>query len=148
MKTARQTQILEIISSHDVETQEQLLDEPRARGIQTTQATISRDIRELRVVKVMGPEGRYRYEAASRESAGGDRLQNIFRECVVSIDSAQNLAVVRTMPGLAGAAGSAIDSMAPAGLLGTLAGDDTVLAVMRDTAAAVSLCGEIRAMLR
>ncbi len=148
MKTARQTQILEIISSRDVETQEQLLDELRARGFQTTQATISRDIRELRVVKVMGPEGHYRYEAASRESAGGDRLQNIFRECVVSIDSAQNLAVVRTLPGLAGAAGSAIDSMAPTGLLGTLAGDDTVLAVMRDTAEAVSLCGEIRAMLR
>lgn len=149
MKSARQAKILEIIASMEVETQEQLLMELGKSGFSTTQATVSRDIKELRVVKELSASGRYRYASSMQETTSplSGRLNKIFRECVTSIDCAQNLVVIKTLPGLANAAGSAIDGMELPYLLGTLAGDDTVLLIMRDNASAASLCAEIKAML-
>ena len=149
MKSHRQAKILEIISNKNIETQEQLLTELQEEGFRGTQATISRDIKELRVVKELTSLGTYRYTVSSSDlgSSFSVRLNTIFRECVISFDYAQNIIVVRTLPGLASAAGSAIDAMNLNTIVGTLAGDDTVMIVMRDTNAAATLCGEIKSLL-
>ena len=149
MKTQRQTKIMEIISSRDVETQEQLLEALRQAGFHSTQATISRDIKELRIVKELTKYGTYRYTSSARELTGSfsARLNTIFKECVTGFDFAQNLVVVHTIPGLAGAAATALDSMDMSFILGTIAGDDTVIIVMRDMEAAAVFCGELKELL-
>ena len=141
--------IMEIISEKEIETQEQLLAELNAAGFRSTQATISRDIKELRIVKELSGFGSYRYTVSSDDvgSSFSAKLNAIFRECVVSYDYAQNMLVIRTLPGLASAAASAIDAMGLSVVLGTLAGDDTVFAVMRDNNAAAAFYGEIKNLL-
>lgn len=137
---------MEIISNRNVETQEQLLSALQQEGFRGTQATISRDIKELRIVKELTSLGTYRYTTSGSEISGtfSSRLNTIFRECVISFDYAQNIIVIRTLPGLASAAGSAIDAMSLDAVVGTLAGDDTVMVVMRDNNAAAAFCGEIK----
>ncbi len=149
MKSKRQAKIMEIISTTNVETQEQLLQELQEAGFSSTQATISRDIKELRIVKELTSFGTYRYTTATREvpSTFTGRLNAIFRECVTSFDYAQNIIVVHTLPGLANAAASALDTMNMSVVLGTIAGDDTVFIVMRDNNAAAAFCGEIKSLL-
>lgn len=146
MKGQRQAKIMEIISTKNVETQEQLLLELQKEGFRCTQATISRDIKDMRIVKELTSMGTYRYTTSTNEISGTftSRLNTIFRECVVSYDYAQNIIVIRTLPGLASAAGSAIDAMNMSAVVGTLAGDDTVMVVMRDGNAAAAFCGEIK----
>ena len=149
MKAQRQAKIMEIISTMNVETQEQLLQELQAAGFTSTQATISRDIKELRIVKELSALGTYRYTVATKEvpTTFSSRINTIFRECVTRYDYAQNIVVIHTLPGLAGAAASAIDTMNMSVVVGTLAGDDTVMVVMRDNNAAAVFCGEISALL-
>lgn len=149
MKIQRQAKIMEIISTKNVETQEQLLEELQLAGFRSTQATISRDIKELRIVKELTSFGTYRYSTSQNEVSGtfSTRLNNIFRECVIGVDYAQNLVVIHTLPGLASAAGSAIDAMSMSVIVGCLSGDDTVMVVMRDSNAAAAFCGEIRNLL-
>lgn len=149
MKSQRQAKIMEIISNQNVETQEQLLAVLEAEGFHSTQATISRDIKELRIVKELTGLGTYRYVAATGEtgSSFSTRLDTIFRECVTGFDYAQNILVIRTMPGLAAAAAAAIDTMNLSTVVGSLAGDDTVMVIMRDTNAAAAFYGEIRNLL-
>ncbi len=140
---------MEIISTINVETQEQLLQELQAAGFRSTQATISRDIKELRVVKELTALGTYRYAVAAKEmpTTFSSRINTIFKECVTRFDYAQNIVVIHTLPGLASAAGSAIDAMNMSVVVGTLAGDDTVMVVMRDNNAAAVFCGEIAALI-
>lgn len=149
MKAKRQAKIMEIISTTNVETQEQLLQELLSAGFTSTQATISRDIKELRIVKELTSFGTYRYTTAAREvpSSFSGRLNTIFRECVTNFDYAQNIIVIHTLPGLANAAASALDAMNMSVVLGTLAGDDTVMVVMRDNNAAAAFCGEIKSLM-
>lgn len=149
MKSQRQAKILEIISTRNVETQEQLLAALQKEGFRGTQATISRDIKELRIVKELTNLGTYRYTTPSNEITGtfSSKMNTIFRECVVGYDYAQNIIVIRTLPGLASAAGSAIDAMNLSLVVGTLAGDDTVMVVMRDNNAAAAFCGEIKNLI-
>ena len=149
MKAKRQSKIMEIISNTNVETQEQLLQLLQEAGFTSTQATISRDIKELRIVKELTTLGNYRYTAGAKEvpSTFSNRLNTIFRECVTSFDYAQNIIVIRTLPGLANAAASALDAMDLSVVLGTLAGDDTVMVVMRDNNAAAAFCGEIKGLI-
>ena len=149
MKTQRQAKIMEIISKTNVETQEQLLSLLQEAGFTGTQATISRDIKELRIVKELTAMGTYRYTAAAKEVPGtfSARLNTIFRESITNFDYAQNLVVIHTLPGLANAAASAVDAMHLSVVLGTLAGDDTVMVVMRDTNAAAAFCGEIKGLM-
>lgn len=149
MKSKRQAKIMEIISTTNVETQEQLLQALQNAGFQSTQATISRDIKELRIVKEMTSVGSYRYTTVSREVPNGflGKLNTIFRESVTDFDYAQNIIVIHTLPGLAGAAASALDAMKISVILGTLAGDDTVFLVMRDSNSAAAFCGEIKSLL-
>ena len=149
MKNARQEEIVKIIQSMEIETQDQLLEVLRSRGFSTTQATISRDIKQLRLVKELAPSGSYRYVAADRQEgkSSAGRLRNIFKEGVVSVEAAQNLVVVKTMPGLASAACSALDGMEIAGMVGSLAGDDTGMLIMRDSASAEAFCSEAHKLL-
>ena len=149
MKSQRQAKIIELITNKNVETQEQLLELLSAEGFRATQATISRDIKELRIVKELTNLGTYRYTAATREVTGSfsARLNTIFRECVTGFDYAQNIIVIRTLPGLASAAGSAVDAMNTSMVVGSLAGDDTVMIVMRDNNSAAAFCGEIRNLI-
>ena len=149
MKSQRQAKILEIIANRNVETQEQLLAALQAEGFRGTQATISRDIKELRIVKELTSLGTYRYTVSNSDigNSFSARLNTIFRECVISFDYAQNIIVLRTLPGLASAAGSAIDAMNLSTIVGSLAGDDTVMIVMRDTNSAATFCGEIKSLL-
>lgn len=149
MKSQRQTKILEIIAAKDIETQEQLLQELRNAGFRSTQATISRDIKELRILKDLTAMGTYRYTISSKEASGAfsNRLNAIFKESVISYDYAQNLVVVKTLPTLAPAAGRAIDAMNMSVVVGTLAGDDTLLIIMRDVQAAIGFCIEIKKLL-
>lgn len=149
MKTQRQAKIMEIISTRDIETQEQLLAALQDAGFYSTQATISRDIKELRVVKELTSFGTYRYTTSAKDGSHtfSARLNTIFRECITNIDYAQNIIVIKTMPGLASAAASAIDGMNMSVVVGTLAGDDTVMIVMRDNNAAAAFCGEIKNLL-
>ena len=149
MKAQRQAKIMEIISNKNVETQEQLLAELQAAGFHSTQATISRDIKELRIIKELTNFGTYRYSVSTNDvsSSFSGRLNMIFRECITNFDYAQNILVIHTLPGLASAAASAIDAMNMSVVLGTLAGDDTVFVAMRDTNAAATFCGEIKNLL-
>lgn len=149
MKSKRQAKLMEIVAEKDIETQEQLLADLRDAGFSSTQATISRDIKELRIVKELTPMGTYRYALSTKEgkSTFSARLNGIFRECVTSYDFAQNIVVIKTLPGLASAACSAVDAMNMSVVVGTLAGDDTAMIVMRDQDAAMSFCSEIRRLL-
>ena len=149
MKSQRQAKIIEIISNMNIETQDQLLAALLDAGFTSTQATISRDIKELRIVKELTSLGTYRYTTAAREmpNSFSGRLNTIFRECVTSFDYAQNIIVIHTLPGLANAAASALDAMNLSIVLGTIAGDDTVFIVMRDSNSAAAFCGEIKGLL-
>ena len=140
---------MEIISNINVETQEQLLEQLQLAGFTSTQATISRDIKELRIVKELTSFGTYRYTTAVKEvpTSFSGRLNTIFRECVTHFDYAQNIIVIHTLPGLANAAASALDAMNMSVVLGTSAGDDTVFIVMRDNNSAAAFCGEIKGLL-
>ena len=149
MKSQRQAKIMEIISNRNVETQEQLLELLMEAGFRSTQATISRDIKELRIVKELTSFGTYRYTSSADEVGGtfSGKLNTIFRECITTFDYAQNIIVIHTLPGLAPAAASTIDGMNMSVVLGTIAGDDTVFLVMRDINSAAAFCGEIKNLL-
>ena len=149
MKNDRQAMILEIITQENIETQEQLLTQLQARGVRWTQATISRDIKQLHLIKEPVGQGVYKYAVSGNRATlnVAAKLRTIFRECIVSIDYAQNMVVIKTMPGLANGACSALDNMDMNDIVGSLAGDDTALLVMRNTEAAELLCQEIKDML-
>ena len=149
MKMDRQNVIMEIITKQDIETQNQLLEALAARGVKSTQATLSRDIRDMRLIKELEPNGQYRYGmVASQDNADlGARLKKIFKECVLSYDLAQNILVIKTLPGLAQAAGSTLAGMDIPGLVGTIAGDDTAFLALKDPDAAVKLYHELEQLL-
>lgn len=149
MKANRQTKILELIAEKHIETQEQLLNELNACGFRSTQATVSRDIKELRIIKTLDGLGGYHYSAPQTHDVNrfDSCFRVIFRECVTNIDFAQNLIVVKTVPGLGAAAGANIDALHMPDVVGTLSGDDTTLVIMRDNASAAEFCAEIHKML-
>lgn len=150
MKNERQAKILEIIAQEPIDTQEQLQERLQTQGITCTQATISRDIKELNLVKQPGRDGNYRYVCPApkpAEHSFAGRLKNIFKEGVASCEAAQNIVVVKTMPGLAPAAAAALDGMELEGFVGSLAGDDTAILIMRTSRVAEELTREIESML-
>ena len=149
MKNNRQSMILEIISQENIETQEQLLNRLQERGISSTQATISRDIKQMHLIKEPVGQGVYKYAVSGNRTKLNiaEKLRTIFRESITSIAYAQNIVVIKTMPGLASAACSALDNMEIPVMVGSLAGDDTAFLLMQDTEAAEAFCDEIKAML-
>ena len=151
MKFQRQAKILDLIDRLEIETQDELSDQLRGFGYNTTQATVSRDIKELHLIKTLSAEtGKYKYAVAASGPADSftTRLRNIFRECVTEINAAQNMVVIKTLPGLGQAAAMAIDAMRATEVVGTLGGDDTVFAVMKDNESAARFCEQAKDILK
>lgn len=145
MKNKRQEALAEIVSAYEVDTQAELIDRLRERGFEVTQATISRDIRELKLVKVAGAGGKYKYALPHHEQTNiSAKFRNLLVETVTGIDSANNIAVVKTCSGMAQGAALAIDSMGRDDIVGSVAGDDTIIIVMRSDDAAANLIAELR----
>lgn len=149
MKSLRQEKIVEIISKRNIETQNQLMTALLAEGIRSTQATLSRDIRDLHLVKELTNDGSYRYVLGSKDGISDfdQRLKKIFRESVVDYAVAQNIIVIKTLPGLANAACSALDNMEIYNLVGSIAGDDTAFLAMKDNISAERFFREIESLL-
>ena len=132
MKGARQEKILEIIEKFNISTQEELIEKLYEAGIFATQTTISRDIRQLGLVKGVGADGAYKYLTPKTRKNEGGVMKNAISDSVLSVESAQNLVVVKTTPGMANAVAVGIDSMNFQQILGCVAGDDTIMVVTRD----------------
>ena len=149
MKSTRHNLILEIIEEKDIETQEELADELKRRGIKVTQATVSRDIKELRLLKVLGEHGGYKYATVERAEKGmNDRFIRMLSECVVSVDSVGNLIVIKTLTASANAACEAIDSMKWGEVLGTIAGDNTLLVIARSEEAVETMTARLHELIK
>lgn len=129
----RHTAILRIISEQEIETQDDLIAKLKENGFDVTQATVSRDIKQLGLVKTTDGEGKYRYSAPHPSSSGSDsKFKNILSEAIISSESAENMVVVKTYSGMANAAAAAIDALASDRILGSIAGDDTILIVTKN----------------
>ena len=132
MKTKRQTKMLELIKKHDIETQEELSDYLQKEGYQVTQATVSRDIREMKLTKIATEKGRQKYAVITgNDTEVTERLTRVFKEAVLKMDYAQNMIVVKTLDGMGMGVAVALDNMQNSEILGTIAGDDTVFCVVR-----------------
>jgi transcriptional regulator of arginine metabolism len=130
LRSARHAKILEIISKKEIETQEELCAELNAMNLVVTQATISRDIRDLHLFKVAGIEKKYRYAYINDgESDVSPKMKSLFRDCVISVKAAKNLVVVKTLTGNGANAGAVVDKLNYEGIVGSVAGDDTLLIV-------------------
>lgn len=150
MKKGRQEKILELIRKYEVETQDDLIDMLRIDGYKVTQATISRDIRDLDLVKVATPDGAYKYVASRVSSVGAGNvsiMKNPIVDNVTSITCAQNIVVVKTTPGMAQALGIFVDRMHDDEIIGCVAGDDTIIIVTMDNGAALSVSEKLRSIL-
>ena len=133
MKAVRHEAIIRLIEQHCLSTQTDLLEMLKAEGFDTTQATISRDIRELKISKVLGTGGKYHYAMPrSNDSVHKSTFKNAYATAIISIDNVGNIIVVKTHPGLAQAVAAGIDAMHISGILGCVAGDDTIITVARD----------------
>ena len=149
MKTVRQVAILDIIEKQEIETQEELASALNARGIRVTQATVSRDIKELRLLKVLTPSGKYKYATGDQADNNlTDRFIRMLAESLLSVSSANNLIVVKTLSGSANVAAEALDSMHWPEVLGTLAGDNTVLLIIRSNEETLPATSRIREMMK
>ena len=149
LKSARHAKILEIISQKEIETQEELCAELIKQNYVVAQATISRDIKDLNLFKVSGVEKKYRY-AHIRESVGNvsPKMKSLFTDCVVSIQAAQNIVVIKTLPGNGNNAGMVIDKLNYAEIIGSVAGDDTLFAVCENSEKAVFVVEKINEFLK
>lgn len=149
MKVARQTKIIEIIENNQIETQEELADQLKQNGYNVTQATISRDIKELKLIKVLGQDGKQYY--ASLKDMGAiydERVIRVFRESVLTVDTATFLIVLRTLPAMAQAAALAIDAMEWNEIVGTIAGDDTIFVAVREEKDVNEIVGRFKKLLK
>ncbi|KPU44903.1 arginine repressor [Oxobacter pfennigii] len=148
MKIARHAKILEIINNKEIETQEDLAEELKKSGIDVTQATVSRDIKELKLIKVLSNSGNYKYAAiAPTENLLSDRLISIFSQTVLMIDYVNNMIVMKTISGSAPSAAEAIDSLNWDGIVGTLAGDNTIFVLTRSNEKAEELVGKFKKLI-
>ena len=149
MKSVRHAMILELIESQDIETQEELAENLKRHGVKVTQATVSRDIKELRLLKVLSANGGYKYATAERaEQGSGDRFIRIFSEAVLSIAASDHMLVIRTLSASANAAAEAIDGLKWGEILGTLAGDNTILVIAREGSDMESLVTRFKALIK
>lgn len=135
MKSKRQAKIIEIIDNYNIETQDELAEQLLAAGFPTTQATISRDIRELKLTKIAGPEGKQKYIAIQQQSYNTDeKFKRVLADGMLSMEAAGNILVIKTVTGMAMAVAAALDHLDITGLLGCIAGDDTIMCVIRNEA--------------
>lgn len=149
MKTNRQKKILEIVNRFHIETQDDLIDHLMTEGFTVTQATVSRDIRELQLTKVLTSHGIYRYVAPKREEmVSGLKFNTALVDSIVSVEYALNMIVIKTYPGLAQAVATGVDNLAIAEVLGCVAGDDTIMVVTKNEASAKNISERIRIMMK
>ncbi|MCH5304605.1 MAG: arginine repressor [Ruminococcus sp.] len=148
MKTRRHAMILDIINEYPVETQEELLNRLRENGFNVTQATVSRDIKELRLLKSLSSDGKYHYTSITKSATElQNNIQGFFNNSVIMVKSAQNMVVIKTLAGMANALCASIDSMDFDGLIGTIAGDDTIFIVCNDNDYASKLVIDLKKYL-
>lgn len=145
MKSGRHAKILEIISEYPVETQDEIIMRLKDAGYKATQATISRDIKDLRLVKTLGSDGKYRYTSDTNRNADlRSSFEQLFSSSVISIDLARNIAVIKTLSGMANAVCAAMDSTENSAIVGTIAGDDTIFVACRSDESARELVDELK----
>lgn len=148
MKVTRHAKILEIINNHDVETQEELAERLKKNGMNVTQATVSRDIKELKLIKVLADSGKYKYATIMHtESQLSNKLVSIFSQTVLQVESVDNFVVLRTISGSASAAAEAIDSLSFDGIAGTIAGDNTIFVMARSVEKAQIITQKMKKMI-
>jgi transcriptional regulator of arginine metabolism len=150
MKLARHAKILEIISEKEIETQEELAAELQKRGIDVTQATVSRDIKELRLIKVLTEDGkRYKYAPMTKVDTNiSERLMTLLSESIVNVDYAGNIIVIKTLSGSASAAAEAIDTLNWKNIVGTIAGDNTIFVLVRNQEDIQELVEKFRKLMK
>ena len=147
MKTKRHSKIVELINSYDIETQEELAQKLEEGGFVVTQATVSRDIRDLKLSKVVTANGKQKYSLMPKQDGISEKYVRILREAFVSMDMAQNILVVKTVSGMAMAAAAALDSMQMSEIVGCIAGDDTIMAAIRSVDDTVVVMERIRKLV-
>ncbi len=149
MKIKRHAKILEILDQHAIETQEELAEKLKEAGFDITQATISRDIKEMKLVKMMDASGRYRYSKYRDDSVPvNERMMNVFREAVTHIDYAGNIVVVKTLSGMAHAAAVTVDLTEWSEIVGCLAGDDTIFILVKTEQTAMELVSNLKKYIK
>lgn len=148
MKTKRQAKMLELIKKHEIETQEELSDYLQKEGYQVTQATVSRDIRELKLTKVAMSNGKQKYVALTDSNEDlSEKYTRVFHDGFVSMDMAQNILVIKTVSGMAMAVAAALDAMHLHEIVGCIAGDDTIMCAVRSVEDTVSVMGRLRKLV-
>jgi len=148
MKISRQSKIIELISKYDIETQEDLADRLMKDGYNVTQATVSRDIRELKLTKVAVDGGRQKYIVLQKTEPGmSEKYTRVLRDGFVSMDMAQNIMVIKTVPGMAMAVAAALDALQMNSIVGCIAGDDTVMCAIRTTEETVQVMEKLSKLL-
>ena len=149
MKTVRQDKILDIISRYDIETQDDLINMLAKEGFAVTQATVSRDIKELKLTKVLTGRGTYRYVRGGHKIEDSSvRFNNALADSIQRVDYANNIIVLKTLPGLAAAVATGIDSIHMVEILGCIAGDDTIMVVARDAECATEIADKLKHIIK
>lgn len=149
MKVARHEKIKELIRQYDIDTQEELAARLNEAGFKVTQATVSRDIRALKMTKVTGKDGKSRYAILKEDPSGlGDKYTRVLHDALLTIDQGQNILVIRTVPGMAMGVAAALDALQWEEILGCIAGDDTVMCVARTAEEAAGAAGRLRSILQ
>ncbi len=147
MKLERHSKIVELIGKYDIETQEELADRLQESGFRVTQATVSRDIRELKLTKMQGENGRQRYVVMQNQGSFSDKYIRILRDGYLSMDMAQNILVIKTVSGMAMAVAAALDAIHFYEIVGCIAGDDTIMCAVRSVDDTIVVMDKIRKMV-
>ncbi len=147
MKLERHSKIVELIGKYEIETQEELASRLQAAGFRVTQATVSRDIRELKLTKVQGDNGRQRYMVMQSQSSFSDKYIRILKDGYISVDMAQNILVIKTVSGMAMAVAAALDAMHFHEIVGSIAGDDTVMCAVRSVDDTILVMDKIKKLI-
>lgn len=149
MKSERQERILEIIEKYEVQTQEEITARLQAEGFKVTQATVSRDLRDLKLTKNMSPSGKYRYTVTkTHDHVGAVKLNHAMLESIIGVKYSLNNVVIKTLPGLANAVASSVDALALDSILGCVAGDDTIIVVTVDEESSEEISDKLKEMMR
>ena len=148
MRQKRQTQILRIISENDIKTQEQLTDSLKKLGYDTTQATVSRDIKELGLIKTASKDGGYKYSSPNSGATAETKHIAAFSDAVISVNCALHTVVIRTFASMAQAVCASVDMLIGSRIMGSVAGDDTILIIMQSEQAAVGMCDELKRIFK
>ena len=149
MKSQRHARILELISKHEIETQEDMMARLQSEGFKVTQATVSRDLKELKLTKTLTARGTYRYSVSSgRYHAGSVKLNNAMIDSIIHVDYSLNNVVIKTYPGLANAVASAVDALNMHSILGCVAGDDTIVIITRGEESSIEISQKITELMK